>query len=192
MPAERTVVVRNRANLASGLMIQAVLAGYVVVGDPLRLTTAHDLTLAPEERVMSAPWVWTVVGLAVFSLWALAVFYHPRLEVTGRRVVLRNALTDVTLERDGIAGVRTAGQTYPVLVTRSGEVRLHCVEQSVRMLLKRKPHRVARLLRELFPWRSDVAPNAVVARTWRRPSALEVGVGLVWLVLVAWAVLRLP
>ena len=192
MPSERTVVVRNRANQASGLMIQAVLAGYVVVGDPLRLTTAHDLTLAPEERVMSAPWVWTVVGLAVFSLWALAVFYHPRLEVTDRRVVLRNALTDVTLERDGIAGVRTAGQTYPVLVTTSGEVRLHCVEQSVRMLLKRKPHRVARLLRELFPWRSDVAPNAVVAHTWRRPSALEVGVGLLWLVLVAWAVLRLP
>jgi len=59
VPPERTVVVRNRANQASGLMIQAVLAGYVVVGDPLRLTTAHDLTLAPEERVMSAPWVWT-------------------------------------------------------------------------------------------------------------------------------------
>ena len=85
-----------------------------------------------------------------------------------------------------------AGQTHPVLVTSSGDVRLHCVEQSLRMLLTRKPHRVARLLRELFPWRSDVAPNAVVAHTWRRPSALEVAVCLVWLVLVAWAVLRLP
>ena len=192
MPADRTVVVRNRANQASGLMIQAVLAGYMVVGDPLRLTTAHDLTLAPEERVMSGPWVWTVVGLAVFSLWALAVFYHPRLEVTDRRVVLRNALTDVSLERDGVVGVRTAGETHPVLVTTSGDVRLHCVEQSVRMLLKRKPHRIARLLRELFPWRSDAEPNAAVTRAWRRPSALEVAVGLVWLVLVTWSVLRLP
>lgn len=192
MPEERTVVVRNRANQVSGLMIQAVLAGYLVVGDPLRLTTAHNLTLAPEERVMTAPWVWTLVGLAVLSLWSLATFYHPRLEVTGRRVVLRNALTDVTLERDGIIGVRTAGETYPVLVTTSGDLRLHCVEQSVRMLRKRKPHRIARLLRELFPWRSDVERNVVVARTWRRPSAVEVAVGLVWLVLVAWAVLRLP
>ena len=59
-----------------------MLVGLLLLSDPLRLTTEHDQSLPPEDRLMSPFWVLMIVALAVVSLFALAAYWYPRLEVT--------------------------------------------------------------------------------------------------------------
>lgn len=191
MPSPTLTVVRNRAIHWSGLIIQVMLVGLLLLTDPLRLTTAHDQSLPPEDRLMSPFWVFTIVILAVVSLFALAAYWYPRLEVTESTVTARNPLKTITVERETVAGVRTAGLRHPVLMTRSREVSLRCIEQSLGMRLRRSRHRIDQQLHDLFPWRDDV-PSGPVATTWRRPTPFEIAVCCAWLVLVLLAVLRLP
>jgi hypothetical protein len=182
---------RNRVNHWSGLVIQIMLVGLMLLSDPLRLTTEHDQSLPPEDRLMSPFWVLMIVLLAVVSLFALAAFWYPSLEVTESTVTARNPLQTITVGRDTVAGVRTAGLRHPVLVSGTREVSLRCIEQSLGMRLRHGPHRIEQQLHDLFPWRDDVVSGSV-ATTWRRPSQFEIAVCCTWLVLLLMAVLRLP
>ena len=191
LPSPTPIVVRNRANYWSGLVIQIMLVGLLLLSDPLRLTTEHDQSLPPEDRLMSPFWVLMIVALAVVSLFALAAYWYPRLEVTESTVTARNPLQTITVGRETVAGVRTAGLRHPVLMTRTREVSLRCIEQSLGMRLRRGPRRIDQQLHDLFPWRDDV-PSGSVATTWRRPTPFEIAVCCTWLVLLLVAVLRLP
>jgi hypothetical protein len=140
---------------------------------------------------MSPFWIGTLLVIAFGSMFTLAAYWYPRLEVTEDSVIVRNPLRTITVARETVAGVRTSGRRYPVLVTTTSEVELHCIEQSLAMRLRRHPHRIAEELHEVLPWRTTVVSTPVV-KTWRRPTAFESTVGFLWFVMLLIAISRLP
>ena len=168
---------RHKTNWVCAPIVQVLLAGVWVLGDPLSLRGP----LPPGEalttpQAVAIPAMMGIVGVAV-----MAYAWYPRVDVNDDTVVIRNPLRDVTI-RGGAEDVDLRSRHVRIKVSERW-YRCWGAETSLGMQLWRKrTSSSARLAGATALHRrpADAPPQI----TWRKPTRLEVGVLLFWSALV--------
>ena len=180
-------MIRNSANPLAGLAIPVIALAIWFLNDPLELQGP----IPPEERgtpLDAALFTW---GLGLVSVFALTMFWYPRVEVGWESVTIRNPLRTIEIPRAAIVRVDDAGR-YVRIVTRTRSYRCAGLETSVAMRLRRPG--TTSTDRAMDALGHDAAESASPAevRTVRRPTALELAAFIAWASLGLVVLLRVP